>query len=245
MTDQNDGQEFNDDELQEIMGEIESLEQEFGDEQLEASSQTGSEELDLEETERQLRELEEGDGDDEVEAVEEEVVEAAAEEAVEVVGEQVEPEPEVVEEVVAEEEPGESIEDSISEVDELLAQEESEDEVQEEVMEEAPEEVMEQEVEEVVMQEDHAEEHNVVAMNSTPSGDNTVVLGAEGNMTLNLNFTVAGKKATLKIDGPQLVVEMDGIHFHIDSESGCVFEMPGGVRFEVPLSGDNKVSKAS
>ena len=65
MTDHNDGQEFNDDELQEIMGEIESLEQEFGDE-ASGNASDESEELDLAETERQLKELEDSVEDEDV-----------------------------------------------------------------------------------------------------------------------------------------------------------------------------------
>lgn len=178
MTDHNDGQEFNDDELQEIMGEIESLEQEFGEE-ANTSASEGSEELDLAETERQLKELED--------SVEEEPVDDSKE--------------------------------------------------------------VEVEVEEVHTAEEHHEEaphnDNVVAMDSGSSEGGNVTLGAQGSMTLNLTFQVAGKDAKLKIDGPSLVVDLDGVHFHIDEKSGCVFEMPGGVKFQVPLDGKGDFSKAS
>lgn len=196
MADHNDGQEFNDDELQEIMGEIESLEQEFGDEPG-ASSKSDSGELDLEETERQLKELES--------TVEEEALEAQ-------------------EEAVAEE----------------VAVDEVHDDVEESVEEQ--EAVIEAQPEPEVAEEQAVD--NVVAMDKAHSTGGNVVLGAEGSMCLDLAFQVAGKDAKLVINGDCLTVEMEGVHFQIDEQNGCVFEMPGGVRFQVPVQGKDDYSKA-
>ncbi len=69
-----------------------------------------------------------------------------------------------------------------------------------------------------------------------------------GSMNVNLNFNLAGQQANLKIDQEKgLQVQMGEVFFNINESEGCVVSLPGGIKFTVPLSVDNKntVKKAS
>ncbi len=106
-------------------------------------------------------------------------------------------------------------------------------------------------VEDVV--EASTEEDNVVSIvkeapASTPSEGTysgaPVEFTANGDMNLNMNFSIGESTATLMVSKERgLCVQMEGVNLEI-GEEGCTVELAGGVKFTVPLTaggaGSNK-----
>ena len=96
------------------------------------------------------------------------------------------------------------------------------------------------------------EEDNVVSIvkeaPSTSLSEGTysgapVEFTANGDMNLNMNFTIGESTATLMVSKDRgLCVQMDGVNLEI-GEDGCTVELAGGVRFTVPLTAGGAASK--
>lgn len=116
-------------------------------------------------------------------------------------------------------------------------------------------------VEGTVVEEPMAEETNVVNLvqpeptTSAPSVTNAgtftgapVEFNCNGEMNVNMNFTVGGQTATLVVDKDQgLTVQLEGVSINISEGHGCSLELPGGIKFTVPLTaeGASATKKAS
>ncbi len=259
---------FNDDELQDIMDEIETLEKEFVEEpeseaahidpelalseakdnslqnaidkEVESIGDEISDEANLEASEELAQAVIEEplgnfDGEDLANEVEAELAETSAQEVI------AESE-EAVAEVVAQE---------TNAVDEAVVQEVVAEEVAQEVVAEVEEPVQETVAEEPVVVEVCEETpDNVVAFTpapkevSTDSTGSTMDFSAQGNMNLNLNFSIGEEAGTLVVNQENgLKVAVSGVEFHISEESGCIVKMPGGIKFEIPLTGASVSTK--
>jgi hypothetical protein len=71
---------------------------------------------------------------------------------------------------------------------------------------------------------------------STYSGS-PVELTCHGDMNFNMNFSLGESTANVKVDKQTgLSVELDGVSFTVNEESGCSISLPGGIKFTVPLT---------
>lgn len=79
------------------------------------------------------------------------------------------------------------------------------------------------------------------ASTPSPSSEGTysgapVEFSANGDMNLNMNFSVGESTATLMVSKEGgLSVQMDGVNLEI-TDQGCSVELAGGVKFTVPLT---------
>ena len=233
---------FNDDELADIMSEIESLEQEFTDdqpEQVEAvQEQTESVEQEQPQVEEQPEEVvaqqeQEPQVQDEVVAQQEPVQEEVVAKEEPVQEEVVAKEEPVQEEVVAKEEPVQ---------EQVVAKEESFEEVDEE-MNEVLDELSEMPVEDVVPQHKvqsyddnihHMKQEPQVKKPSTwsaPQGQpaqTSMSFRVEGEMKLDLNFSIGGQDVNLQV-----------------TDHGFEIELAGGAKFTLPLGNQHQGKKAA
>jgi len=167
--------------------------------------------------------------------------EVAAEIAAEVEQEAVsEPIAEATEEVMAE-----ATDEVVAEAVEEVVAETVEEPVAETV--EEVEEVVAETIEEPVAAVEEVPD-NVVAFKPTESmtseKGSAMNFSAQGNMNLNLNFSIGEETGNLIVNEDQgLKVSVSGVEFHISEEAGCVVKMPGGIKFEIPLTATETSSK--
>jgi hypothetical protein len=215
---------FNDDELQDIMDEIETLEKEFVEEPNAEAPQTDTNLALSEAKENSIQEA----IDKEVATIGEEIVSEAKIEASEEIAQ-------------AElEEPLGDFEEEVSASSEVETEEVLVSAV-EEAVSEAPVESDQEiaDVDDILAESDNVVELTPAATttSSTSTQGSNMDFSAQGNMNLNLNFSIGEETGTLIVNEDQgLKVSVSGVEFHISEETGCVVEMPGGIKFEIPLT---------
>ena len=91
------------------------------------------------------------------------------------------------------------------------------------------------------------ESENVVNISDEQPGPSAALEGAhagapvdfscQGEMNLNMKFSVGEKQAHLIIDKNKgLTVQLDGVQLNMNDSEGCIISLPGGVKFVVPLT---------
>ena len=215
---------FNEKELEDIMNEIENLEQEFS---AESESDTGGEESVSEHVEPEVNQDEMAVLEESVESVEPIVDEPIMEEPVVAEAESEPVMEELVEspqDIVSEDMLSEALGVGVDEVHEESLKIENDDVSKTDLQRKIDGEViniMEHEKEPPV-EEKKPVSHHV----SSDAPHSQVDFNVSGNLNLQLNFSVGDKK----------------IHLYISEDNGLNIEMPGGVRFSVPLDDVKKAS---
>lgn len=232
---------FNDDELDDIMSEIESLEKEFVAPEESAPQESPEGQLNMSSAEPSPEANPEpapiaedlgddlGDLEKELSELESEMNDAAPD------LDDIEEELEALSEL------------DIPEAEEQVVQEAPSSPVKEEV---APVESVVQKVtptqERPVAEEEPVKQEPVA---QTPSATVTPIKldAATGGVNLNLNFSIGNTPANLWLDGEKgLSFTMSGVKVSIDENEGCVISMKGGAKFTIPLDSEgNSLKKAS
>jgi hypothetical protein len=207
---------FNDDELADIMSEIESLEQEFTDdqpEQVEASSQEEVEQTDSVEEQPEQEEV--------VSQQEHEQEEPQVEEhQEEVVAQQEEPEHRP-EPVVAKEEHQDEIDEEMNEVLGELSEMPVEDVVPQHKVQSYDDNIHHMKQEPVKEKESWSASHGQPAQTS-------MSFRVEGEMKLDLNFSISGQDVNLQV-----------------TDHGFEIELAGGAKFTLPLGSQHQGKKVA
>lgn len=202
---------FNDDELADIMSEIESLEQEFTDdqpEQVEASSQEEVEQTDsVEEQPQQEKVFAQQEQEQEEPQVEEHQKE--------VVAQQEEPEP-----IVAKEDQDE-IDEEMNEVLDELSEMPVEDVVPQHKVQSYDDNIHHMKQEPVQEKESWSASHGQPAQTS-------MSFRVEGEMKLDLNFSIGGQDVNLQV-----------------TDHGFEIELAGGAKFTLPLGTQHQGKKVA
>lgn len=227
---------FDDNELQDIMSEIESLEKEFVEAPAEGLGLDVAKDNVLQEAiDAEVAQM----------GAEDPVAEVAAEDSVAEIaaGPIAEAEPETIQEEVTLD-PVADIESEIADIESEsteVADADFSSELEDEI-----DAVLDVETEEVKIEPEMIHEDNVVAFEPravSPVSDSSVGEGsqmdfnASGTMNLNLNFAIGGQTANLVVSQEAgLSVTLNGVELHINEESGCSVELPGGIKFSIPLT---------
>lgn len=203
---------FNDDELSDIMSEIESLEQEFTDDQpvqVEASSQEEVEQTDsVEEQPQQEKVFAQQEQEQEEPQVEEHQKE--------VVAQQEEPEP-----IVAKEEHQDEIDEEMNEVLDELSEMPVEDVVPQHKVQSYDDNIHHMKQEPVQEKESWSASHGQPAQTS-------MSFRVEGEMKLDLNFSIGGQDVNLQV-----------------TDHGFEIELAGGAKFTLPLGTQHQGKKVA
>lgn len=218
MSDNQNEQSFNEDELKDIMDEIESLEEDYG-------------EVEEEEVVAAAEESEEAPSEEVAEA------EPVEEEPQQVEAAQQEPEPVVEEEpVVQEAAPAEEVDeddDDSYDVEQILDDGDDDDDEDLETVAEPGEEAV------------AAKEDNVVELNKPvaqpATGDSAVQLNAQGQMNLAMNFEFNGAQSNIVLENGCVKINLPGVNVVFSEKDGCQIAADNGMTFQLPLD----VKKAS
>lgn len=229
MSDNQNEQSFNEDELKDIMDEIESLEEDYGEveEEMSAAEEPAQEEA----AEEVVEEVAEEVAQDEPVAEEPVVQEAVAEEP-------------VVEDAVAAEPTVEEVQEEIVEEPVVAAADNAESDEVEQILGDDDDD--EDDLETVAQPGEEAvhvqEESNVVELNhAAPASDSPVHLSAQGQMNLAMNFTFNGAQSKIVLENGCVKINLPGVDVVFDEKTGCQINADNGMTFQLPLS----VKKAS
>lgn len=83
-------------------------------------------------------------------------------------------------------------------------------------------------------------ENNITPIATTPQVKNE---SSQASGSFSMTFDIGGTPVKLDFDGG-LVMSVAGVQVNINEESGCSVELPGGIKFSVPLDADQKKKAA-